>query len=261
MKNNKNIFAIILSTFILISCSDPNETVEEISNDNMKNYTNPFESEGRASSQSINPYEEIGVAHNAVLYDLEKVDVQSNMKEGYAQVVSFLSDNYGIDEEKFISYEEAEQDLNAAVNNGYEFYVSIKNSSKDDHVSEVLENLENIILFSTNSDVFNVKIDNLVHVAHNVTIGKNTAIAACVGIAGSTSIGENCTIGGGSGLNGHICIADNVHIHGMTMVTKSIKEAGMYASGTTVEPADSWRKNQARFKELDALAKSIKKKI
>ena len=97
--------------------------------------------------------------------------------------------------------------------------------------------------------------------AHNVKIGKNTAIAACVGIAGSTSIGENCTIGGGSGLNGHIDITDNVHIHGMTMVTKSIKEPGMYASGTTVEPADSWRKNQARFKELDALAKLIKKKI
>ena len=107
----------------------------------------------------------------------------------------------------------------------------------------------------------NVKIDNLVHVAHNVMIGKNTAIAACVGIAGSTSVGENCTIGGGSGLNGHIRITDNVHIHGMTMVTKSIKEAGMYASGTTVEPADSWRKNQARFKELDTLAKLIKKKI
>tara|TARA_B110000305_G_C19417027_1_gene628571 strand:- start:51 stop:1001 length:951 start_codon:yes stop_codon:yes gene_type:complete len=107
----------------------------------------------------------------------------------------------------------------------------------------------------------NVKIDNLVHVAHNVEIGKNTAIAACVGIAGSTNIGENCTIGGGSGLNGHINITDDVHIHGMTMVTKSIKESGMYASGTTVEPADSWRKNQARFKELDALVKSIKKKI
>ena len=106
----------------------------------------------------------------------------------------------------------------------------------------------------------NVKIDNLVHVAHNVKIGKNTAIAACVGIAGSTDIGENCTIGGGSGLNGHINIADNVHIHGMTMVTKSIKEPGMYASGTTVEPADSWRKNQARFKELDSFVKLIKKK-
>tara|TARA_Y100000389_G_C17436624_1_gene505945 strand:- start:531 stop:1481 length:951 start_codon:yes stop_codon:yes gene_type:complete len=107
----------------------------------------------------------------------------------------------------------------------------------------------------------NVKIDNLVHVAHNVKIGQNTAIAACVGIAGSTTIGRNCTIGGGSGLNGHIDICDNVHIHGMTMVTKSIKEPGSYASGTTVEPASSWRKNQARFKELDLIAKLIKKKI
>ena len=107
----------------------------------------------------------------------------------------------------------------------------------------------------------NVKIDNLVHVAHNVRIGQNTAIAACVGIAGSTSIGENCTIGGGSGLNGHIDISDNVHIHGMTMVTKSIKEPGMYASGTTVESVKTWRKNQARFKELDELVKLVKKKI
>jgi UDP-3-O-[3-hydroxymyristoyl] glucosamine N-acyltransferase len=104
-----------------------------------------------------------------------------------------------------------------------------------------------------------VKIDNLVHIAHNVFIGENTAIAACVGIAGSTSIGKNCTIGGGSGINGHIMIADNVHIHGMTMVTKSINKEGVYASGTTVEPVATWRKNQARFKELDLLAKAIKK--
>ena len=105
----------------------------------------------------------------------------------------------------------------------------------------------------------NVKIDNLVHIAHNVFIGENTAIAACVGVAGSTSIGKNCTIGGGSGINGHIKIVDNVHIHGMTMVTKSINKEGMYASGTTVEPVATWRKNQARFKELDQLAKAIKK--
>ena len=104
-----------------------------------------------------------------------------------------------------------------------------------------------------------VKIDNLVHIAHNVFNGENTAIAACVGVAGSTSIGKNCTIGGGSGINGHIKIVDNVHIHGMTMVTKSINKEGMYASGTTVEPVATWRKNQARFKELDILAKAIKK--
>ena len=43
----------------------------------------------------------------------------------------------------------------------------------------------------------------------------------------------------------------------MTMVTKSITEEGMYASGTTVEPVSSWRKNQARFKNLDRIVKKI----
>ena len=105
----------------------------------------------------------------------------------------------------------------------------------------------------------NVKIDNQVHIAHNVIIGENTAIAACVGIAGSTIIGRNCTIGGGAGLNGHITIVDDVHINGMTMVTCSIDTPGQYASGTTVETASSWRKNQARFKKLDELAKLIRK--
>lgn len=104
----------------------------------------------------------------------------------------------------------------------------------------------------------NVKIDDQVHIAHNVSIGKNTAIAACVGIAGSTTIGENCTIGGGAGINGHITIADNVHINAMTMVTKSLHEPGQYASGTTVELASKWRKNQARFKDLDNIVKLIK---
>ena len=107
----------------------------------------------------------------------------------------------------------------------------------------------------------NAKIDNLVHIAHNVIIGENTAIAACVGIAGSTTIGKNCTIGGGAGINGHIEIADNIHINGMTMVTKSLNQAGQYASGTTVESASTWRKNQARFKELDKVVKLIKKEI
>ncbi|MBS82808.1 MAG: UDP-3-O-(3-hydroxymyristoyl)glucosamine N-acyltransferase [Gammaproteobacteria bacterium] len=103
----------------------------------------------------------------------------------------------------------------------------------------------------------NVKIDNQVHIAHNVIIGENTAIAACVGIAGSTKIGKNCTIGGGTGINGHINIVDNVHIHGMAMVTKSISKPGQYASGTTIEPAASWRRNQARYKNLDKIAKLV----
>ena len=96
----------------------------------------------------------------------------------------------------------------------------------------------------------NCKIDNLVHIAHNVVIGQNTAIAACTGIAGSTSIGNNCTIGGGVGINGHIDICDNVHIHGMTTVTKSIKVEGQYASAMTADNVRNWRKNQVLFRNL-----------
>jgi len=96
----------------------------------------------------------------------------------------------------------------------------------------------------------NCKIDNLVHVAHNVIIGKNTAIAACTAIAGSTTIGSNCTIGGGSGINGHISICNDVHIHGMSMITKSINSKGQYASGMAADSVRNWRKNQVLFRNL-----------
>ncbi len=103
-----------------------------------------------------------------------------------------------------------------------------------------------------------VKIDNLVHVAHNVEIGDHTALAACVGIAGSTKIGKHCTAGGGAAITGHIEIADNVHLGGMAMVTKAIKEPGAYSSGIPAEPASQWRKNVVRFRQLAKLEKRIK---
>ena len=96
----------------------------------------------------------------------------------------------------------------------------------------------------------NCKIDNLVHIAHNVTVGSNTAIAACTGIAGSTSIGDNCTIGGGVGINGHITICNNVNIHGMSMITKSIKTEGDYASALAADSVRNWRRNQVIFRNL-----------
>ncbi len=96
----------------------------------------------------------------------------------------------------------------------------------------------------------NCKIDNLVHIAHNVTVGTNTAIAACTGIAGSTIIGNNCTIGGGVGINGHITIFDDVNIHGMSMITKSIKNKGDYASALAADSVRNWRRNQVIFRNL-----------
>ncbi len=104
-----------------------------------------------------------------------------------------------------------------------------------------------------------VKLDNLIQVAHNVHIGAHTAIAAKVGIAGSAKIGQYCTIGGAAVVLGHLEIVDGVHINACSLVTNSISEAGQYASGTPLEPVASWRKNRARFKQLDGMAKTLKK--
>lgn len=98
-----------------------------------------------------------------------------------------------------------------------------------------------------------VKIDNLVQVAHNVRIGANTAIAGCVGIAGSARIGERCRIGGGAGILGHLEIADDVTIGAMSLVTRTIAKAGVYASGAPLQPVARWRRNSVRLRHLDEI--------
>lgn len=102
-----------------------------------------------------------------------------------------------------------------------------------------------------------VIIDNMVHLAHNVSVGKGTAIAAQVGVAGSTLIGENCTVGGQAGFAGHIEIADNSHFTGQAMVTKSTKEGGLYSSGMPAQTNSLWRKTIARLRRLDQYSDRI----
>lgn len=104
-----------------------------------------------------------------------------------------------------------------------------------------------------------VKLDNLVQIGHNVEIGEHTIIVACSGIAGSTRIGRHCAIGGAVGMAGHLNIADGVQLTGMTQVTKSLNEPGLYSSGTGVEPNRQWRRNAARFHQLDGMAKRLKR--
>ena len=100
-------------------------------------------------------------------------------------------------------------------------------------------------------------IDNLVQIAHNCHIGKNTAIAGCTGLAGSTIIGANCTLAGGVGVVGHVEICDNVHVTGMTMVTKSITEPGSYSSGTPMASTRDWKRSAVRFAQLDSIQKRL----
>lgn len=102
-----------------------------------------------------------------------------------------------------------------------------------------------------------VRLDNLIQIAHNVHIGAHTAIAGCAAIAGSARIGRHCQIGGGAGILGHLTLADHVTITAMTLVTRSIRQAGEYSSGTAFQDNRAWRKNAARFRQLDDLARRV----
>ena len=69
-----------------------------------------------------------------------------------------------------------------------------------------------------------VKIDNLVQIAHNVEIGKDTVIVSQVGIAGSSKIGKNCTLAGQAGIIGHIKIGDKSLVGAQAGVTSNVPE-------------------------------------
>ena len=103
-----------------------------------------------------------------------------------------------------------------------------------------------------------VKIDNLCHIAHNVEIGENCAMAACSGIAGSTKVGRSCTFSGRSSIIGHLNIAEGTHITAGTLVNRSNSEPGVFSSGTGMQENKVWRKNVARFKQLDSMAKKLR---
>jgi len=103
-----------------------------------------------------------------------------------------------------------------------------------------------------------VILDNQIQIAHNVIIGKNTAMAACSVIAGSSVIGKHCIIAGLVGINGHITIADGCTFTGMAMVTKDIKESGVYSSGTPVVSNKEWNKTNARVRKLESVFARVK---
>lgn len=103
-----------------------------------------------------------------------------------------------------------------------------------------------------------VRLDNLIQVGHNVHIGAHTAMAGCVAIAGSARIGRYCMIAGGAGIAGHLEICDRVVITAMSLVGSSILEPGEYSSGTGLMDNRSWRKNAARFRQLDKMARQLR---
>jgi UDP-3-O-[3-hydroxymyristoyl] glucosamine N-acyltransferase len=106
------------------------------------------------------------------------------------------------------------------------------------------------------------KIDNLVQVAHNVVIGKNTVIAAQTGIAGSVQIGQRVLIGGQAGIIGHIAIGDNTAIGAQSGISKNISGGAWWASPAVplaeAKQQIAWVR---RLGKLFARVKEIEKKL
>ena len=101
-----------------------------------------------------------------------------------------------------------------------------------------------------------VKLDNQIHIAHNVEIGKHTVIAAQTGVAGSTKIGNNCKIGGQVGIVGHITIGDNVQIQAQSGIGKSIPD-NETVQGSPAIPYHDFNKSYVHFKNLPKISSRL----
>jgi len=104
----------------------------------------------------------------------------------------------------------------------------------------------------------NVKLDNLIQIAHNAVVGENTAIAAQAGISGSTKIGKNCMIGGQTGIVGHIQIAAGTKINAQSGVSKNVLKENTALNGSPAFDYKNSLKSQAIFRNLPGLAARIK---
>lgn len=103
-----------------------------------------------------------------------------------------------------------------------------------------------------------VKLDNLIQIAHNVEVGKNTVIAAQTGVSGSTKVGENCIIAGQVGIAGHLTISSRTSIGAQAGISKSIEEEGKKILGYPAFDIKDYFKSYAIFKKLPELNKRIK---
>jgi UDP-3-O-[3-hydroxymyristoyl] glucosamine N-acyltransferase len=103
-----------------------------------------------------------------------------------------------------------------------------------------------------------VKIDNLVQIAHNVEIGKNTVIAALTGISGSSKIGENCMIGGQVGMAGHLVVANRTIVTAQSGITKSVKQEGRTLAGSPAQDNYENLKSQVLYKNLPKIEQRLR---
>jgi UDP-3-O-[3-hydroxymyristoyl] glucosamine N-acyltransferase len=101
-----------------------------------------------------------------------------------------------------------------------------------------------------------VKTDNLVHIAHNVTVGENTLLVGQVGISGSVTIGKNAILAGQAGISGHLTIGNHAVIGPQAGVAKSVPD-GETVSGSSAIPHRQWLRVQRVLPKLPELARKL----
>ena len=100
------------------------------------------------------------------------------------------------------------------------------------------------------------KIDNLVQIAHGVTLGRDVLLAAQVGIAGSTTVEDRVMLGGQVGVAGHLTLGAGARATAQTGIPNSV-EAGELVSGYPAIPNREWLKSSAVFRKLPELRREL----
>ncbi len=104
-----------------------------------------------------------------------------------------------------------------------------------------------------------VKLDNLVQIAHNVTIGENTVVAAQTGISGSATLGKNNVLAGQVGIVGHIVLPDRTTIGAQSGIMNPPKEEGKILLGSPALEHKNQLRSLAIFRRLPDIKKRIEK--
>ncbi len=102
-----------------------------------------------------------------------------------------------------------------------------------------------------------VKTDNLVHIAHNVTVGENSVIVAQVGISGSTVIGKRAVLAGQAGIAGHLTLGDHVTVGPQAGVGKSVPSGTVVSSGLPAMAHRTWLRVVREVPRLPELARRL----
>lgn len=102
-----------------------------------------------------------------------------------------------------------------------------------------------------------VKLDNLIQIAHNVEIGKNTVIAAQTGVSGSTKVGENSIIGGQVGVAGHLILANKTQIGAKSGINFNTEENKQW-HGSPAQPLREWMRSNIIFRKLPEVDKRVR---